>query len=174
MPSTATCDSRRPHTSDAGAAFRSARSTRQIRTSVGLHVTVEMSKQQCSDEESSALPPFDQRQRTGACRHAIRALSQRLRRHADFSEVAITGGSVAQEVTTGPLLVSLRGGATLHFSGGRELLAIVWDALDGVAEQAETAEDRSINRHQHIEYFSGDEHRSPDSVPLAVVADWPE
>lgn len=48
---------------------------------------------------------------------------------------------MAQEVTTGPLLVSLRGGATLHFSGGRELLAIVWDALDGVAEQAETAED---------------------------------
>src|SRR4051812_24816049 len=90
---------------------------------------------------------------------ALRALGQRLRRHADFSEVAITGGSVAQEVTTGPLLVSLQGVAALHFSGGLEFLAIVWDALDGVAEQAETAEDRSINRHQHIEYFPGDEHR---------------
>ncbi|WP_435869731.1 Imm32 family immunity protein [Actinoplanes xinjiangensis] len=60
------------------------------------------------------------------------------------------------------------------FSGGSDFLDIIWDALDGVAEQAMTAEDRSINRHQHIEYFPGDEYRSPNSVPLVIVADGPE
>jgi hypothetical protein len=81
---------------------------------------------------------------------------------------------VAQEVTSGPLLVTLRGATTLHFSGGREFLGIVWDALDGVAEQAMNAEDRRINRHRHIEYFPGDEYRSPNSIPLVIMADWPE
>ncbi|MEU4620567.1 hypothetical protein AB0G04_11395 [Actinoplanes sp. NPDC023801] len=104
---------------------------------------------------------------------ALRALSQYLRRPAEAWNVAITDGSVSQEVSSGPLLVSLRGATTLHFSGGRQFLDIVWDALDGVAEQAMTADDRSINRHQH-EYFPGDEYRSPNSVPLVVVADWPE
>ena len=46
-------------------------------------------------------------------------------------------------------------------------------ALGGVAEQTMTAEDWTINRHQHIEYFPGDEYRSPNSVAL-VIADWPE
>ncbi|MEO3927677.1 hypothetical protein ABGB07_27975 [Micromonosporaceae bacterium B7E4] len=105
---------------------------------------------------------------------ALRALGRRLRQHAEPSEVGITGGSVAQEVTSGPLLVSLRGTTTLHLSGGHEYLDIIWDALDGVAEQAETADDRGVNRHQHIEYLPGDKYRSPDSVPLAIVADWPE
>jgi hypothetical protein len=105
---------------------------------------------------------------------ALRALGEHLRQHAGPVELEISGGFVAQEITTGPLLVSLEGTTTLRFSGGQEFLAIVWDALDGVAEQAETADDRSINRHQHIEYFPGDEYRSPDSVPLVVVADWPE
>ncbi|MDW5328302.1 hypothetical protein [Plantactinospora sp. KLBMP9567] len=81
---------------------------------------------------------------------------------------------MAQEETSGPLLVSLQGGATLHFSGGREYLDIIWDALDGVAEQAEAADDLAVNRHQHIEYLPGDDYRSPDSVPLVVVADWPD
>ena len=45
-------------------------------------------------------------------------------------------------------------------------------ALGGVAEQTMTAEDWTINRHQHIEYFPGDEYRSPKSVAL-VIADCP-
>lgn len=85
----------------------------------------------------------------------------------------ITGGVVGQEATAGPLLVSVQGGTTLHLSGGREYLDIIWAALDG-AEQAETADDRTINRHQHIEYLPGDDYRSPDSVPLVIVADWPD
>ncbi|MFI7650990.1 hypothetical protein ACIBTZ_33750 [Micromonospora sp. NPDC049460] len=105
---------------------------------------------------------------------ALRALGRLLREHAEPFDVAITGGAVGQEVTAGPLLVSLQGGTTLHFSGGREYLDIIWDALDGVAEQAETADDRTVNRHQHIEYLSGDDYRSPDSVPLIIVADWPD
>lgn len=105
---------------------------------------------------------------------ALRALSQYLRRPAETWNVAVTDGSVSQEVSSGPLLVSLRGTTALHFSGGRQFLDIVWDALDGVAEQAMTTDDRSINRHQHIEYFPGDEYRSPDSIPLVIVADWPE
>jgi hypothetical protein len=84
---------------------------------------------------------------------ALRVLGEFLRRHAEPLNVAITGGLVAQEVSGGPLLVSLRDATTLHPSGGREFLDIVWDALDGVAEQAMTAEDRIVNRHQHIEYF---------------------
>jgi hypothetical protein len=85
----------------------------------------------------------------------------------------ITGGTVAQEVTSGPLLVVLQGTSRLCFSGGHEYLDIVWDALDGVAEQAGTAAERGVNPHQHIEYLPGDESRSPDSVPLVIVADWP-
>jgi hypothetical protein len=104
----------------------------------------------------------------------LRALGERLRQSAGQLEIAITGGFVAQEITGGPLLVSLRDATTLNFSGGPEFLDIIWDALDGVAEQAMTAEDRSINRHQHIEYFPGDEYRSPNSIPLVIVADWPE
>lgn len=105
---------------------------------------------------------------------ALRALGRLLRQHAGHFEVAITGGVVAQERTTGPLLVSLQGETTLHFSGGREYLDIIWDALDGVAEQAETADDRAVHRHQHIEYLPGDDYRSPGSVPLVIVADWPD
>ena len=105
---------------------------------------------------------------------ALRSLSDLLRRRTDRVEVPISGGTVVQEVTTGPLLVSLPGAAVLSLSGGREHLDIVWDALVGVADDAQTAEDRSVNRHQHIEYFPGDEHRSPDSIPLIILADWPD
>ncbi|MFY1618761.1 Imm32 family immunity protein [Micromonospora sp. WMMD736] len=105
---------------------------------------------------------------------ALRALSRLLRHHVEPFEVAVTDGAVGQEVTAGPLLVSLLGGTTLHFSGGHEYLDIIWDALDGVAEQAETADDRAVRRHQHIEYSPGDEYRSPDSVSLIIAADWPD
>ena len=105
---------------------------------------------------------------------ALRDLGWLLRQSADGVEVAIAGGAVVQEHTAGPLIVSLRDAATLHLSGGNKYLDIVWDALDGVAEQAEAAEDREVNRHQHIEYFPGDEYRSPDCVPLVIVADWPD
>jgi hypothetical protein len=81
---------------------------------------------------------------------------------------------VAQEVTAGPLHVALQVATALRLSGGREYLDIFWDALDGVADQAEAADDRVIRRHQHIEYFPGDKYRSPDSVPLIIVADWPD
>jgi hypothetical protein len=86
----------------------------------------------------------------------------------------ITGGVVSQEQTVGPLLVSLQDAATLRFSGSREYLDIIWDALDGVAEQAETADHQAIKRHQHIEYFPGDVYRSPGSIPLVIMADWPD
>jgi hypothetical protein len=105
---------------------------------------------------------------------ALRALGLSLRHRTELVEVAITGGVVTQEETAGPLLVGLHDETTLRFSGGRQYLDIIWDALDGVAEQADTAEDRAVNRHQHIEHFPGDEYRSPESVPLVIVADWPD
>lgn len=105
---------------------------------------------------------------------ALRALAQLLRHCAEPVELAITGGTVAQTVTSGPLLVVLEGTNTLRFSGGHEYLEIIWDALDGVAEQAETAGERGANRHQHIEHLPGDEYRSSDSAPLVIVADWPD
>ncbi|MET8909592.1 hypothetical protein [Micromonospora sp. NPDC004551] len=105
---------------------------------------------------------------------ALRALGRLLRQHPEAFPVPITGGVVSQEATTGPLLVRMQDGTTLHFSGGREYLDIIWDALDGVAQQAETADDRAVNRHQHLEYLPGDHYRSPDSVPLVIVADWPD
>ena len=43
-----------------------------------------------------------------------------------------------------------------------------------MTEQAETTDDYGVNRHQHIEYFPGDEYRSPDCVPLIIVAAWPD
>ena len=105
---------------------------------------------------------------------ALLALGRLLRQHPETFRVAITGGVVSQEASAGPLLVRVQGETTLHLSGCREYLAIIWDALDGVAEQAETADDRTVLRHQHIEYLPGDHYRSPDSVPLVITADWPD
>ncbi|MDI1461508.1 hypothetical protein QEZ54_11045 [Catellatospora sp. KI3] len=105
---------------------------------------------------------------------ALRDLCRLLRADPEAIEVPVRGGTVAQARTAGPLLVGVRDGNVLCLSGGVEYLDIVWDALDGLAEQSETAEDRAIHRHQHIEYYPGDEYRSPDSVPLIIVADWPD
>lgn len=104
---------------------------------------------------------------------ALRSLSRLLRQHAEPCEVPITGGSVAQQVTSGPLRVSLRDMTTLHLGGSLAHLDIIWDALDDVAEDAETTEKGRVNRHQHIEYYPGDTYRSPDSMPLIIMADWP-
>lgn len=65
---------------------------------------------------------------------ALRALGWSLRQHSERVEVAFAGGVVVKEETVGPLTVSLRGEATLRFSGGSQCLGIVWDALDGVTE----------------------------------------
>ncbi|MFU8875783.1 hypothetical protein [Micromonospora sp. SL4-19] len=105
---------------------------------------------------------------------ALRALARLLREPRERVEAQVSGGVVVQERTAGPLTVSLRGEAMLHLSGGHRYLGILWDALDGVAEQAESAEDRGVHRHQHIEYLPDDEYRSPESVPLVIVSDWPE
>ncbi|XVU29564.1 Imm32 family immunity protein [Actinoplanes sp. CA-054009] len=120
--------------------------------------------EQCTDggELEPAGPP-----------DALRALSRLLGRSAERVEVPITGGTVVQEMTSGPLLVSRPNATTLAFSGGRDQLDIIGDALDGVAEESETAEDRNVNRHQHIEYLPGDTLLSPASMPLTIVADWP-
>ena len=101
-----------------------------------------------------------------------REVSERLR-----FDVAALEAWIADHVEgfEGPLTVSLRGADTLHLAGGHQYLDIVWDALDGVAEQAEGAGDRGVNRHQHIEYLPpDDEFRSPASVPLIIVSDWPD
>jgi hypothetical protein len=75
---------------------------------------------------------------------ALRALGRQLRQYgAQPLDVAISGGSVVQEVTCGPLLVSLPDAITLHVSGGHEYLDILWEALDGVAHLSETADDRA-------------------------------
>lgn len=106
---------------------------------------------------------------------ALRALALLLSEARGRVEVQVSGGVVVQERTEGPLTVSLRGADTLHLAGGHQYLDIVWDALDGVAEQAEGAGDRGVNRHQHIEYLPpDDEFRSPASVPLIIVSDWPD
>lgn len=106
---------------------------------------------------------------------ALRALALLLRGAQGKVEAQVSGGAVVQEPTEGPLTVSLRGEDMLHLAGGRRYLDIVWDALDGVAEQAEAAEDRGVSRHQHIEYLPpDDEYRSPVSVPLIIVSDRPE
>ncbi|MEV4135645.1 hypothetical protein AB0J72_26150 [Dactylosporangium sp. NPDC049742] len=104
---------------------------------------------------------------------ALRALSELLRCEVEPVEVPTEGGTVAQEITDGPLLVGLND-TTLRLTGGRTYLDIVWDALDGVAEEVETADHRGVNRHQHIEYYRGDQYRSPDSLPLIILADWPD
>ncbi|MGY0004669.1 Imm32 family immunity protein [Micromonospora sp. I033] len=105
---------------------------------------------------------------------ALRALALLLRKPQERVEAQVSGGVVVQERTEGPLTVSLRGDDTLHLAGGHRYLGIAWDAFDGVAEQAESAEDRGVRRHQHIEYLApDDEYRSPRSVPLIIVSDWP-
>ncbi|WP_177154884.1 Imm32 family immunity protein [Glycomyces harbinensis] len=106
---------------------------------------------------------------------ALRALALLLRETQGRVEAQVSGGVVVQERTEGPLTVSHRGEDTLHLAGGHQYLDIVWDALVGVAEQAEGAEDRGVSRHQHIEYLPpDDEYRSPVSVPLIILSDWPD
>ena len=105
---------------------------------------------------------------------ALRALGQLLRQGVTTVEVVVAGGAVAQEVTAGPLLVALAAPTTVRFSGGPEYLDLVWDALDGVADQAEMVDEPGVKCHQHLEYLPGDDYRSPDSMPLVIVADWPD
>jgi hypothetical protein len=106
---------------------------------------------------------------------ALHALARLLRETQGRVEVRISGGAVVQEQTEGPLTVSLHGADTLHLAGGPQYLDIIWDALDVVAEEAEEAEHRGVNRHQHIEYLPpNDRYRSPASVPLVILSDWPD
>ncbi|GAA2644183.1 hypothetical protein GCM10010399_92650 [Dactylosporangium fulvum] len=105
---------------------------------------------------------------------ALRGLAKALRGAPGTTEVRIRNGLVVQEVSAGPLTVRLQAGPALHLSGGDDTLGLVWDALDGVAGEAETATERGVERHQHIEYLGPDDvFRSPDSQPLVITADWP-
>jgi hypothetical protein len=70
---------------------------------------------------------------------ALRALAELLRGSSEPVSVSIVDGFVAQDITSGPLLVGMHRGATLHFSGGRDSLDIIWDALQGVAASAATS-----------------------------------
>jgi hypothetical protein len=126
-----------------------------------------------NDQQHCRLSIDDEETELAGPPTALRALADLIRAGGEPVSVPVIGGFVARSTTRGPLLVSLRPGPTLHFSGGREFLALVVEALQGVADEADSADDRAVNRHQHIEYYPGDEYRSPDSIPLVIVADWP-
>jgi hypothetical protein len=106
---------------------------------------------------------------------ALRRLSSRLRA-SPVAEVALSddGMILRQFVTSGGLRVAVDGVA-LVLTGGPAALDLVWSALDGLADEAETADPQGVQRHVHIEYLGpGDEkYRSPDSMPLVISSDWP-
>lgn len=105
---------------------------------------------------------------------ALRALARLLRDAPKVCRLKIRNGLVVQVKGEGALLVQQQDGPILRLSGDDARLEIVWSALEGVAEAADIATDRTVSRHAHIEYFPGDDYRSPDSEPLIVIADWPE
>ncbi|WP_430782354.1 Imm32 family immunity protein [Actinoplanes sp. G11-F43] len=102
--------------------------------------------------------------------HALRALATHLR--TGTAPIAITGGTIDQQITDGPLLIRAHGTDHLRVSGHPDHLRLLWDALTGTADDADTTPPAGVNRHTHIEYY-GDPWTSPDTEPLAVVADWP-
>lgn len=105
---------------------------------------------------------------------ALRALARLLRDAPKVCRLKIRNGLVVQVKGESVLMVQRQDGPVLRLSGDDAHLDIVWSALEGVAEAADIATGRHVNRHQHIEHFPGDVYRSPDSQPLIVTADWPE
>jgi hypothetical protein len=88
--------------------------------------------------------------------------------------VSLTTGAVTRKRTASPLLRVSAEADRLTVEGDDGALGRFYTAVMGVADDAESAEDRAIRRHAHIEYLGDDDRwRSADSFPLVVGADWP-
>lgn len=86
----------------------------------------------------------------------------------------MVNGSLTQRRTDNALLNVSVVGRQLVIEGNLNALGIIYDSLTGVAGEAESAVDRAVGHHAHVEYLGEDDQwRSPDSFSLVVGADWP-
>lgn len=83
---------------------------------------------------------------------ALRALAGRLRAAGDVFEQRIRNGALVQRRGDSDLAVQLRGGPELHVTGSPDALAVLWAALEVVADEAEaTPSADGPAPHRHIE-----------------------
>jgi hypothetical protein len=104
----------------------------------------------------------------------LRQLANALDAGPNVLTISMAMGSLTQVRTDDALLKVTVDDGTLTVEGDMGALGIFYNSLTTVSDDAESAEDRTIRRHAHVEYLGeGDQWRSPDSFPLVVGADWP-
>jgi hypothetical protein len=104
----------------------------------------------------------------------LRRLAEALEAAPDEFTFPMATGSLTQLRTDDALLRVGVVDDSLTVEGNEHALGILYNSLTSLADIAESAEDRTIRRHVHIEYLGeSDQWRSPDSYPLVVGADWP-
>lgn len=104
----------------------------------------------------------------------LRNFARLLEADADEIKVVMGTSTILRKRSENPLLrVSLKGDC-LTVEGDNHALGGFCQTIMGVADDAESAKDRTIKRHAHIEYLGdGDRWRASDSFPLLITADWP-
>ncbi|MEV4517973.1 hypothetical protein AB0K00_54585 [Dactylosporangium sp. NPDC049525] len=97
---------------------------------------------------------------------ALRDLAGRLRAAGDVFEQRIRNGALVQQRGDGAIAVQLRGGPALHVSGSSDALAVLWAALEVVADEADAAPDADgPASHRHVEALTVTAERpAPDLV----------
>ena len=104
----------------------------------------------------------------------LRRLESDLASAPDEFTIPMVNGSMTQRRTDNSLLKVSVIGRELIIEGNLNALGMIYDSLIGVAGEAESAVDRAVGRHAHIEYLGEDDQwRSPDTFPLVIGADWP-
>jgi len=104
----------------------------------------------------------------------LRRLESDLASAPDEFTIPMVNGSMTQRRTDNSLLKVSVIGRELIIEGNWNALGMIYDSLTGVASEAESAVDRTVGRHAHIEYLGEDDQwRSPDTFPLVIGADWP-
>ncbi len=97
---------------------------------------------------------------------ALRDLADRLRTAGDVFEQPIRNGALVQQRGTGDLTVQLHGGPALHVTGSGDALAVLWAALDVVADEADATPDADGPApHRHVDALTVTAERpAPDLV----------
>jgi hypothetical protein len=88
---------------------------------------------------------------------ALRRLEHDLASAPDEVTIPIDNWSLIQRRTDNPLLKVSLNGREVIFEGNLNALGLIYDSLTGVADEAESAVDRAVGPHAHIEYLGEDD-----------------
>jgi hypothetical protein len=98
---------------------------------------------------------------------ALRDLAGRLRAAGDVFEQRIRNGALVQQRGDGAIAVQLRGGPALHVSGSADALAVLWAALEVVADEADATPDADGPApHRHVEALTVTAERPPAELVI--------